>query len=353
MNAFNYRILISTKGGNVQETIMIFLAALLLSFPKSGPALDGTNPISSQTPADQKRSKVVVGYILDGDDTLKVAETVDFVKITHLNVAFSNPTSSVGDLSVPPHLHQLVALAHKNNVKILISIGGGYASEDKTQRDRYFALIGDPNRPAFVAKLDKYVSENQLDGVDVDLEGEAVGKDYGAFVGDLYKVLKSHGKLITAAVSSGNGGPQISADALACFDLVNVMAYDATGPWNPNVPGQHSSMDLAKECTTYWLGRGVPKSRLVLGVPFYGWGFGTAFTQGGYSFADLVSKYPGAQWVDQEGSTIWYNGIPTIKAKVKFVLDQGLAGVMIWELSQDSVGKNSLLTAIHEALSAK
>ncbi len=41
---------------------------------------------------------------------------------------------------------------------------------------------------------------------------------------------------------------------------------------------------------------------------------------------------------------------PTIKAKAKFVVDEGLAGVMIWSLDYDVPGKRSLLTAIDETL---
>jgi GH18 family chitinase len=55
--------------------------------------------------------------------------------------------------------------------------------------------------------------------------------------------------------------------------------------------------------------------------------------------------------VDQVGNTIWYNGIPTIKAKARYVLDQGLAGVMIWSLDYDVKGERSLLSAIQETLS--
>ncbi|MES2462965.1 MAG: hypothetical protein V4671_20465, partial [Armatimonadota bacterium] len=52
-------------------------------------------------------------------------------------------------------------------------------------------------------------------------------------------------------------------------------------------------------------------------------------------------------------STVWYNGIPTIKAKSKMVLDQGLAGVMIWSLDADVPGERSLLSAIHDTLNEK
>jgi GH18 family chitinase len=88
----------------------------------------------------------------------------------------------------------------------------------------------------------------------------------------------------------------------------------------------------------------------VLGVPFYGYGFGSAFRNRDYPFSAIIAEYPGAENTDQVGNTIWYNGIPTIKAKARYVVDQGLAGVMIWSLDSDAKGDKSLLAAIYETL---
>lgn len=137
------------------------------------------------------------------------------------------------------------------------------------------------------------------------------------------------------------------------LDFVNIMAYDETGTWAPDAPGQHSSFAFAQSNVAYWLGRGLPKAKAVLGVPFYGYGFGEAFRRWGYPYAEIVAAYPGAEDLDQTGKTIWYNGRPTIRAKAQYVRDQGLAGVMIWSLDSDAKGDRSLLSAIDETLRAK
>jgi spore germination protein YaaH len=165
--------------------------------------------------------------------------------------------------------------------------------------------------------------------------------------------MKAKGKLLTAALSQGYGGSNVPDAALGAFDLVNIMAYDGAGPWNPKAPGQHSSMEMAKRATEYWLKRGVPKEKAVLGVPFYGYGFGKAFKKRDYPYQEIVDAYPGAEKGDQIGETIWYNGIPTIQAKAQFAKEQGLAGVMIWSLDMDAKGEKSLLKAIHEGFAAK
>ena len=46
----------------------------------------------------------------------------------------------------------------------------------------------------------RYVRQNQLDGVDVDLEWKHVDKNYSAFVLALGRALHAEGKLITAAL---------------------------------------------------------------------------------------------------------------------------------------------------------
>jgi GH18 family chitinase len=218
---------------------------------------------------------------------------------------------------------------------------------------RYARLFAQENRAAFIAKLTDYLERHHLDGLDIDIEGPAINSDYSVFVVDAAKLLRPKGKLLTAAVAKGYGGSRIPDPALAQFDFVNVMAYDATGPWNPKEPGPHSSQQYAHDNIDYWLRRGVPADKLVLGVPFYGYGFGNDFRKSDYSYAAIVAAHPGAESADQAGDTVYYNGIPTIKAKTRFVLDRHLGGIMIWSLDCDAKGSKSLLAAIHETLTGK
>lgn len=294
--------------------------------------------------------KVVIAYVPNWNDLPSLANKIDYARLTHIVIAFENPKNDAGDLSFNADDAVLIDKAHANHVKVLISIGGGGASENKTLQARYFALQSDAKRAGFVAKLTDYVTQHNFDGLDVDIEGPSIGKDYGAFVTDLSKALTAQGKIVTAAVSEGYGGEKIPASVFDALTFVNIMAYDNTGPWDPKRPGQHSSMADAMHTVTYWLGRGLPKNKAVLGVPFFGYGFGAAYRNGDYSYSEIVSTYPGAENLDQVGNTIWYNGIPTMKAKAKFALDQGLAGLMIWSLDADAPGTKSLLAALYAGL---
>ena len=300
------------------------------------------------SPADAQDR--VVAYVPNWIDLRAFAETIDYAKLTHINIAFENPVNASGDLSFNDKDRVLTEKAHANKVKVLVSIGGGSASGDKVLKSRYSDLLGEDKRNAFAAKIADYVVTHDFDGLDVDIEGPSINGDYGAFIEAVAPVLKAKGRLLTAALSKGYGGPQVPDSAIGRFDFVNIMAYDGAGYWDPKAPGQHSSFEFAVSNVDYWLKRGLDKSRAVLGVPFYGYGFGEAFKKRDYPYSTIVSGYPGAEKVDQVGNTIWYNGIPTIQRKVEYVVSQGLGGVMIWSLDSDVKGERSLLSAIRGAL---
>ena len=326
-------------------------ASIIGTVPLLPPTLACAIALLLPCTASHAESKVVA-YVPNWVDLEALAESIDYAKLTHINIAFENPTNAAGDLSFNNKNEVLIAKARAKGVKVLVSIGGGSASGDKELLARYFDLLSDAKRAAFAARLADYVSLHRFDGLDVDIEGPSINGDYGAFIHELATVLKPKGKLLTAALSKGYGGSKVPDSVFGDFDFVNIMAYDGAGYWDKNSPGQHSSLEFAKSNVAYWLGRGLPKSKAVLGVPFYGYGFGEAFRKRDYPYSAIVAAFPGAENADEAGSTIWYNGLPTIRAKARYVVEQGLGGVMIWSLDYDVKGERSLLAAIHAALSA-
>jgi len=291
--------------------------------------------------------KKVIAYIPNWIDLNSFSTTIQYNKLTHINIAFENPDAN-GYLSFNSGSNAIINSAHAQNVKVFVSLGGGSISEGGAIRDNYFNLITPANRTAFIQKLYDYVVAHNFDGIDVDLEGPAINGDYGGFVIALANKLHANGKQISAALSEGYGGANVPTSTFAAYDWINIMAYDATGPWQPGNPGPHSPYSMAVNQFNYWTGRGLPASKAIIGLPFYGYGFGASANQG-ISYANIIAQYPGAENQDQVGNTIYYNGIPTIKAKTTFAI-QNAGGVMIWELSQDAVGSKSLLTAVNEVI---
>lgn len=290
----------------------------------------------------------VVGYLREYNVVDGRAIQFDFSKITHLNIAFLNPDAT-GSFSTLEGLKELVAAAHAKNVKVLASIGGGLAPE------YYTTLIADNNsRAKLVSSLAGLTDQYNLDGIDVDLEGHFVDANYETFVVELKALLKPKGKLLTTAIATVYA-TQYTNKALAQFDFINIMSYDKTGPWKPEKPGQHSPYSMAVDDLAYWSGtRGIAKEKLSLGLPFYGYGFGSGVPED-MSFSDIIKQYPGSADKDEvtvaAGGTMYYNGTTTIKNKAALAL-QKAGGIMVWQLLQDDAGANSLLNIIDAEVKA-
>ncbi len=300
------------------------------------------------TISSSKAQFKVVGYIWSRANMVQDLKKIDLDKITHLNIAFINPTPD-GSFKDVPGLDTVVQIAHQKNIKVLMSCGGG------SSHAYYAKLLTEKYRKDLVKNFIKVLDKYNLDGIDVDLEGDDIDANYEPFVVGLSKQLTKRKKLLTSAVAWWTRG-RITDVALAQFDFINIMAYDKTGPWKPEVAGQHSPISYAEEHLAYWHNeRGLKKENLNVGLPFYGYGFGElpsknrAFRQ--ISWNDVVQKYADRMDHDEivlpdNGGTLYYNGKKTIKEKTQLALKEG-GGVMIWQLLYDSFNEHSLLDLIN------
>lgn len=283
----------------------------------------------------------IIGYVPSWSDVSAFTKNFDFKQITHLNYAFQNPDAEGNLVESNAGLSALVAKAHANNVKVLVSIGGGSAA-DGTIKTYFHNLVStSEQRAAFIHKIVLYLKTYKLDGLDVDEEGPAINSNYGTFIKQLADSLKPKGYLLTTAV--GWGSEKITGSTLGLFDYVNLMAYDFTGDWDQTRPGQHAPYWYAQQMINDFVRRGVKKENLCLGLPFYGYGFYQS--KGSYNYKTILAMYPDAWQTDQAGDTIYYNGMITLWKKTKLALAQ-TSGVMIWELSQDVTGEQSLMKLI-------
>ena len=225
-----------------------------------------------------------------------------------------------------------------------MSMGG--ADLDGTKKN-WQNLTQPANVKSFCKKILAYLQKHNLDGADVDLEGNIIGNNYGNFIKTLSSVLKPKGKLVTAALATWFAD-QIPASTFSHFNFVNIMSYDSTGPWDPQHPGQHSPYTMAVSDLNFWAAKGLSKNKTNLGVPFYGYGFYNKVSQDEIAYKDIIKQYGGSQ-KDQISDTIYYNGIPTIKLKTKLAL-QKANGIMIWQLTEDIQDDRSLLKAINDVV---
>ena len=297
----------------------------------------------------ENQSFRIVGYY-----SLKAAmqndfTTVPFNKVTHINLYFLNPDSSGNfsqDLSL---LTAFIKEAHQHNVKVLPSIAGG------NPHPYYHDLLKTGKRLKLVNDLLQIVLQYDFDGIDVDIEGSDIDENYESFAIDLKKAFHAQDKLVTSAIAVFYKDV-LTDKALAQYDFVNIMSYDHTGPWMPEKPGPHSTYGQAAEDLNYFaMERKIPKEKMNLGVPFYGYGFGPQLssTPSSLNYNDIIMQFPNADSTDSlltpTGATIYYNGVGTIKKKTALAI-QKASGMMIWQLSGDAHGDKSLLDAIHQEI---
>ncbi|MEP6750612.1 MAG: glycosyl hydrolase family 18 protein [Bacteroidota bacterium] len=289
----------------------------------------------------------VVGYVSLWANSQVVPPVSDSVlkRLTHLNIAFINP-DSLGNLFLASGVDSLVEQAHSNKVKVLISVGGGKFNPFLD------SFINRKNRSAFIDSLLQLALDHHFDGIDADIENENLTKNYEGFIIELSAALKKKNKLLTAALATWNG-QLISDAALKKFEFINVMSYDQTGPWRPTEPGPHSTYEKAISDLDYWTAtRHVPKNRINLGIPFYGYGFGTTYGES-MSYGNIITTFPDAERQDTimpvGGGAIYYNGVSTILRKTRLAL-KSAGGIMIWQILQDAAGTQSLLSNIDKTI---
>jgi hypothetical protein len=133
-------------------------------------------------------------------------------------------------------------------------------------------------------------------------------------------------------VAQGGTGAGLQSGAINVLDYIQIMAYDGGDG------ATHSPYSYAVSSLDYWMGtRGVPGSKIILGVPFYArpsWaGYNVLLAAGCSSQSDTCFY---------NGATSYYNGQPTIAAKRDHARNRGARGIMAWEASQDVTGGLSL-----------
>lgn len=316
--------------------------------PASDPASDPPGSLGGDGGAPSEgdeKPKRVVGYL----PTYRSLDPryLDLETLTHLCVAFANPVGEAGesdfDETVRDSIPPLVRAAHERQVRVLASIAGG----TKEQGELVASWIRKDRRATYIEGLLAVVERYDLDGIDVDIEGDAVNEDYEPFVRDLRKALRK-GQDLTAAVATKNGEAFPNA-ALTLYDFVNVMSYDQCS-WSEVACDQASFEDSLRDLDYWTETKGVPRSRVVLGVPFYGWCWGCQEKQTALTYGEILFRYPEARttdWIVDGATTISLNGATTIAKKAKVAKDYG--GVMMWELGQDATGDDSLFRVIRDA----
>lgn len=289
----------------------------------------------------------IVGYL--GSGGFDQIDKLELDKLTYLNLAFANPDQD-GNLvfSGNADIKPVVSKGHDAGLKVFVSMAGGGRPDTTVWK----SVLQPANRTTFIKEILDFVEENDLDGVDVDIEGNLlpwIGELYTPFVVELKEALHARGKGITTALGATGLHEAVSQESLEAYDFINVMVYDKTGIWRPEDIGPHSPYSYAEEALKFWTEeRKIAPDQITLGVPFYGFDFTPPARYS--SFKEIIREDPSLAYQDSVGLR-YYNGIPTIVRKTEMA-KRNLGGVMIWEISYDTIGEMSLLRAMYQTIIA-
>ncbi|HEY8399779.1 MAG TPA: glycosyl hydrolase family 18 protein, partial [Cytophagaceae bacterium] len=206
-------------------------------------------------------------------------------------------------------------------------------------------------RANFCQKIADFIQTNDLDGWDLDWEypsGSTEKNNHELLLKDMRTALDAKeavmGKKLEISVAVGGESGHLAymnSSAVQYVDFVSIMAYDE---WQAV---QHSSYDFAVSAVTLWSNFGVPKSKIMLGVPFYG-------RNAEKLYSEIAASNPSEAY---NSTTDYYNGSyynarPTLEKKTDYIMEQGGLGITIWELCQDRMENDpySLLGAIYNKM---
>ena len=343
-------------------------------------------------PPRKPASFVVIAYV-GGFRGLVNADSIQVEKLTHINYAFVDILDGKAWLhnehNDTTNFRRLTAARSRNPaLRILISIGGWSWSKHFSD-----AVLTDSSRAVFAASATAIVGEYGLDGVDIDWEYPGMEGDHNVFRPEdkehytlMFKAIResldSLGRItgktyqITTAVGSSQEYILHTAmdSAQRWLDFVNVMSYDfseggdslsghhtnlLTAPGDP----YHHSTDAAVKAFEV---AGVPRSKLVIGIAFYGHGWkmktgdnhglyrpsaGPFRVGGGYTYIkdSLVGQKGYRRYWDRRAKAPWlyqardkvfvsYDDERSVRDKCKYAEKNRLAGVMFWEYFSDRKG---------------
>lgn len=204
---------------------------------------------------------------------------------------------------------------------------------------------------------------------------------------EMKNLLSPSGLLLTVAVGATQSRGDTSYDIPGVarnVDFINLMTYDLHGSWDQktgnNAPLFANDQLNVDACVKYWLSKGCPKEKLIVGIPTYGRTFtlsdpnqnginapasggGAAgpwtAQQGFLGYNEIVINNWPRKWQEDQkvpyafkgNQWVGYDDPQSAQEKANYVISNGLGGCMFWSIETDDFRKgNPIMTAVSRKL---
>ena len=351
--------------------------------------------VSANSVAQKNKDVKVIAYY---HGSISELDSIDVNKITHIIFCFGHLDGQrykVDNAKDTAIIQKMVSLKSKNpELKVLLSLGGWGGCE--TCSDAFFTREG---RKEFARSVKEVASYFKTDGIDLDWEYPTIRldndidknpvhkiapQDYNNFTDLVKQLRKTSGRqaIVTFAAGGFNTFLQKSVDwkkIMKNIDYVNLMSYDLINGYATET-GHHTALysttkqrESTDNAVQYLFKIGVDLKKIIIGAAFYArvWENVPASNNGLYqsgkfeqgisyrNFPESLSVKSGytSYWDDMAKAPYSYNTAEkkfatydderSVELKTKYVLDNGLGGIMFWQITDD-IHKGGLVDVINK-----
>jgi len=299
----------------IEKTNSRFIIRLLFILSLLSVAL-----ISVDLQAQKETSKfAIIGYLPDYQlNSIKPDAISGVTDLIYFGLV-PNKNGRLAESPIPrAALIKLQSIKQQTHCRVLLSVGGW-------DRSNGFAELTSSavTRQLFIRNLVQYCRQNRFHGIDYDWEHPKTQielSNYVKLITETSIACDPYSMTVTVAQAAWQN---LGKDVYQVVDRVHLMTYDHDFP---QATYDKSTKDI--ERVIDW---GCPSEKLAMGIPFYG----RNKYRNTLTYAEITEN----QLVDSAKDVIAgfaFNGQATVAKKVRYAAEQKLAGVMIWELGQDS-----------------